>query len=440
MKKKLLLGLGRSNLSIIKYFVKHEIDFDVFDDNYNAEFDEFAKTNKINYCHSKKFKAQELDKYDLVIKTPGIDPRHNVLFYARKENIKIITEINYALELFTGKVVAITGTNGKSTTTHLIYSILKSQNIDAYLVGNFGNPIMDIIEQTTNESVLVLELSSFQLHYLKEIKPDIAVFTNISEDHLEWHVGFDNYVKDKSNIFKNMDINDDLIINFDDELLKQHAFQSLANIVPVSQKQKLFKGAYVSENNITIGDNIFDPRQLHIQGLHNYTNLAMALLVGEKFNLDPKTMFEFAKKYDGLEHRMQKILDSPIQVFNDSKATNIDSMNTAIASMQKEFILIIGGKAKKENLENIKWNPLCTFVYLYGEDGLYFEKYLVENDVNYRYIENFQEVVKHALTLSNQTMSDLLLSPACASFDQHASFEVRGEEFKKIVEEYTWKF
>lgn len=441
MKKKLILGLGKSNWALAKYYLKHQIDFDVFDDSVDDKFARFATKNKINYYHSKKYDAKNLDDYELVIKTPGINPRHNLLFYARRSNIKIVTEINVALDNFKGQLIAITGTNGKSSTTNLVYKMLKSANKDAHLVGNFGFPAIEVVDSTNEDSFFVMELSSFQLHYLKEIKPNIAIFTNISEDHLEWHVGYENYIEDKMNIIKNIDKDDLLIFNFDDELLKERAFLSQSTLLPTSTKQKLSENKvyYHQELFYMNGQSILATKNLKIKGDHNYQNITMALAVANHYNLEMEEIITFLKSYKGLEHRMQLIKQKPIRVYNDSKATNIAALNVGLLAMEELFVLIIGGVSKKEDINAIQWNAKCQHVFLYGQDGLEFEQFFVDHEIEYQYQYDFVQTVNDALKKAKQKSINVLLSPACASFDQHQSFEERGKIFTKLTKEYPWK-
>ncbi len=435
-------GLGKSGIATANYFIKHNIKFILFDDNQSINSEIIKKLNLGEYfCSPENPKWSNLD---YIIKSPGIPlyQNHPIIDIAHNNSIPLISDI----ELFyllnpEAKYIGITGTNGKSTTTALIGHILRTNGLNAVVGGNIGIPVMDL-EQA---DIYVLELSSYQLASLDKMRFNIAAILNISADHLDWHGSLERYVEDKFRITKNQKNTDLFIYNANDDLISD--FLNKKDII--SQKCSFFEiekpGSYyvgkkfiyspVSKIKINIDTN-------NLQGQHNCANSLVALIIAEYLDISTQNFEKSIQTFPGLKHRMQYIGESKnLRFFNDSKATNFDSLEKALMSFDNEILfLILGGKAKENSdFQIINRNKKnIGKIFLIGESMHDFSKEIDNFNISYTYCDTldlaFARAVKEAE--NEQKNITILLSPGCASFDQWNNFEERGEAFIKLAAEY----
>ncbi len=398
------------------------------------------KKNDINLYLGQNPTNELIDKMDIMVVSPGIPSDTDFILYA-KSKIIVISEIELAyLNCPSDNIIAITGTNGKTTTTSIVYEIVNKFK-NAFIVGNIGTPFSQKVLEIKKDDIVVTEVSSFQLELINNFKPKIAAILNITEDHLNVHKTMENYIKAKEKIFENQTENDYLILNYDDKILKK--LSSKSKILYFSSNTEITNGAYLKDDFIFINCFAFknlkfiDTKQLKILGIHNFENVMASILMSLCLNIPLDIIKERLINFAPIEHRIEFVcFKNDVPYFNDSKATNIQSAIKAILAMQKPIHLIAGGYDKK-----VDFAPLVAHfknnvknVVLIGEvkdkiamkcQDLHFN--------NYQYANSLEEAVN--ICYKNAKKDEcVLLSPACASFDMFKNYEERGKLFKKYVE------
>lgn len=378
---------------------------------------------------------------DEIIKSPGIPDNAPLIVSAREKGIKVISEIEFAGRYDNAKKICITGSNGKTTTTSLIYFMLKNAGLNVGLAGNIGQSYAYQVA-TEKYDYYVLELSSFQLDGMYEFKADIAILMNITPDHLDrYDFKMQNYINSKFRITQNMKEEDCFIFCQDDPVTigELEKIVTRAKMLPFSQKEKIAEGAYADNDKICItvdGDTDFIYlKELALQGKHNMYNSMAAAIAAKAIKIDKKVIRESLMTFTGVEHRMEKVMKiKNVMYINDSKATNVDSAWYALDSMTTPVVWIAGGKDKGND-----YSPLYDLV----KDkvrvlicmGLHNEK-LHENfadkvDMIFD-VQSAQDAVAKAYEVA-RSGETVLLSPCCASFDLFKSYEDRGRQFKNAV-------
>lgn len=443
MKKVLVYGLGISGISTVKTL--SQMDYQVY--TYDKNKIEIEQLKGYKYSPISDFKIMDKD-YDFVVKSPGIKPSDELLL---KLSIKyeIITDIELSYRLFPEKkILAITGTNGKTSTTSLITHILNQSGIKAISVGNIGEGIL--WQMKNEDAVFVEELSSFQLKNTYDYHPHIAAILNISPDHIDWHGSYEDYTNSKLNISQNQNESDYLILNGDDEILSKNKDDFKAQIYEFSSKSKVEKGLYLENDNIVFIDDIkshkvLDVKDLKIIGNHNYENLMAAMLETYLFGLDFETISKACKSFVSIEHRLEFVDEvKGVKIYNDSKATNVDSAIKAINSFSNPIIIIAGGYDKKidysEYVKAFKKNGKEMIIL--GETKNLLKDLCEKYNITYKLVEDMDQAVKYATSIAKDS-DVILLSPASASWDMYDSYETRGRDFKDKISKYKgnikWK-
>ena len=436
MRKILVYGLGVSGISTVKTLSKMGYDVYTFDKN-KEKVDELKG---YDYSPISLFDIFDIE-YECVVKSPGIKPSDEVLQNLAKK-YEIISDIELSYRLFPDKkILAVTGTNGKTSTTSMITHILNKSGIKAISVGNIGEGIL--WQMYNNDAVFIEELSSFQLKNTYDFNPHIASILNITEDHLDWHKDFDDYINSKLNIAKNQSDKDYIIINKNDEILQKNKDRFKGQIYEFSSVGLVKKGLFLKENKIFYIDEkesyqVLDTNDLKIIGSHNYENLMAAMLECYFFGIDFKKITEASKTFVSIEHRLEYVDEvKGIKIYNDSKATNVDSAVKAIKSFDNPIIIIAGGYDKKidysDYVKEFKNNGRLMIIM--GETKTQIQNLCEKLDVNYILAEDMDDAVKKAL--EHAELNDtILLSPASASWDMYPSYEVRGKDFKEKIEKY----
>lgn len=432
-KKILILGMARSGYHIAKLIYKNN-DIIITDKNEQDE-NKIKELNNLGIKFIKSDTGMELldESIDLVIKNPGIEPSHPVVKKALELGIKIVNEMEVAYSYLPEgvKIIGITGSNGKTTTTTILYNLLKLHGIDVILGGNIGYPLSEIIDKVKENSVLVLEISDHQLYNLDTFKTNISVLTNICPTHLDFHGTYENYKNTKKKIFNHHTKLDKAFINYKnvdslditkDILSSKHYFNDDLN--------------YYNDEGIYINNElVIELDDIKIKGVHNYENILVSLLVLKEFAFNKDIIKEYLSKFNGVEHRIE-VVDSKsnIDFYNDSKATNPTSTLTALKTMNKPTHLILGGMERSQDFNELNASiDVVKCIYAIGEvtdrvDG-YATRISVDCIKCYT-LEKAMEKIKENV----QEGEIVLLSPASASWDQYDKFETRGEEFKKLVE------
>ncbi len=436
-KKILVLGFSTTGIAAAKYFSKKGANV------YISESSELSKKNEKSLAeikslgvevefggHSDKF----IDDSKFCILSPSIPSDAEILNRLNERNIEYFSDIEYISKLENKKMIVITGTNGKTTTTALISHVL-CQKYNAPYCGNIGISPFEYLDQDVD--YFVIEASSFQLNYSPSCKPKIGVFCNITPDHILWHKTFDNYFEAKATIFKNMDVNSCAILNYDDEILRKLKEKLKAKTYYFSMQDRNMKNCtYCEGGKIYYNDEkIIDSKDLQIVGPHNMQNVMCAVIVAKILGLDNKTIKNALKSFKAIEHRLEFIrtIDGT-DYYNDSKATNPEASIVAINSFKnKKVVLIAGGRDKKTSLKDfiVAVKERISKVVLIGEATNRFKNELAKS--GYMNIVN-SKTLEEAIDIASLDKPEVvLLSPACASFDMFESYEKRGEAFKNYV-------
>ncbi|MCD4784728.1 MAG: UDP-N-acetylmuramoyl-L-alanine--D-glutamate ligase [Candidatus Eremiobacteraeota bacterium] len=385
---------------------------------------------------------------DLVVVSPGVSIHLPVLQRAMKEGVHVIGEVEMAYRLSNSPFIAVTGTNGKSTTTTLIHETLKTAGEKSHLAGNIGIPLVGEVEKISENAWITSEISSFQLEAVEQFKPKVAVLLNITSDHIDRHISFSEYVNAKGNIFNNQNFEDFAILNADDEIVRSFKDKVKSRVLLFSRKHEVEEGAYFSDGFLRYRFNgedrvLFSWEMIPLKGVHNLENVlavvCVCLAAGVKIDNLLRTLQNFVPLRYRLEF-VEKI--NTISFYNDSKGTNPDAVRASLESFREPLILIAGGTDKDLDFSglasHIKKNAIHTV--LIGESRLKiasalkdagYEEFTVIDDMS---MEGFRNSIHTAYKMTPPG-GVVLLSPSCASFDMFKRAEHRGEMFNQFVRE-----
>ncbi|MGY8925288.1 MAG: UDP-N-acetylmuramoyl-L-alanine--D-glutamate ligase [Flavobacteriales bacterium] len=377
---------------------------------------------------------------DLVVKSPGIPDHVSIVQKLQSATIPVVSEIEFAALFTTANIIGITGSNGKTTTTMMVYHILRQSGFDVAMGGNIGESFAEQV--LTNTAHYVLELSSFQLDGIQDFRPHIAVITNITPDHLDrYDYKFESYISSKFRIVMNQTSDDYLIYNSDDEVItsyiNSHPIQS--TLVPFSLSKIVANGTYLEHNNIIIEFNnrdiIMPTTNLALEGKHNVKNAMAAATVAHLLKIRKATIRESLEGFQGAEHRLEQVLTiNKVKYVNDSKATNVNATYYALESMNVPTVWIVGGVDKGNDYSSLFpfVNEKVKAIICLGKDNeALFDAFgnMVDVIIETQYMS---EAVKIAYNVAVAGEA-VLLSPSCASFDLFDSYEDRGKQFKSAV-------
>lgn len=376
---------------------------------------------------------------DLIVPSPGVPADSTLLVAARKASVTIWSEIELAYRFLQGKMIGITGSNGKTTTTSLVEHILRSANFQTILAGNIGTPLISRVRDMTQTTVTVVELSSFQLELTEAFRPDISVFLNLTPDHLDRHHTMESYAAAKARIFSGQTEQDAAVLNADDP-----ATQPLAPKRPrvhwFSRKQAVTQGAWVRGKEIVFrsaderDEVVMNRADVPLPGAHNLENVLAAVAATRLAGAKPTAIAQGVKTFAGVEHRLEFVAEiAGVRYYNDSKATNVDATLKALDAFAGRILIILGGKDKGSDYTVLQ-RPLrekAILALLIGAAAEKIEKQIAGNVRIERAgtLANAIDVAAH----SAKTGDIVLLAPACASFDQFQNYEQRGRVFKDLV-------
>ncbi len=450
-RKVAVIGLGVSNLPLIDYLYELKAQVTVFDRTEVKDLDRKIVRKITNYGMGMSFGEnylEELVGFDLIFRSPSCLPTNPYLVAEAQRGAIITTEIEMVIELCPCKIIGVTGSDGKTTTTTLISEILKAKEYHVFLGGNIGTPLFTKIGEMTPEDIVVLELSSFQLMDMK-ISPDVAVITNITPNHLDKHESMEEYIEAKKNIFKYQDENGLLVLNYDNEITKSFEQEAPGKVMFFSSKSKLPNGYIVDDNKIKYCENglrshILDTKEMKIRGVHNFENAAAAL-IATKDLVDSQTACETILKFKGVEHRLELVVQTKdrIKWYNDSVSSSPTRTMAGLNAFNLRNIILIAGGYDK----NLDYTPLakpivenCKELILLGATSGKIEKAVKQELKNQdkkmkiHKCTDLRETVEVAKSIAVQ--GDIVLfSPASASFDMFKNFAERGKMFKKYVKE-----
>jgi len=374
---------------------------------------------------------------DMIIPSPGVPPLPEILA-AREKGVPVISEIELAFLFLRGKIVGITGSNGKSTTTTLVHKILKDAGLKARLAGNIGPPLVSFVDKSRDDHVYVTEISSFQLEYTERFTPAIAAVLNVSENHIDWHQTFENYFGAKKKLVLRQGREGRAVLNRDHELVWSLAAAAASEVHGFSRKRRLRRGAYVEDGWIVIRDGkperILPTSRITIPGAHNQENVLAAALIGHLSGVPAPSLRRTILAFRGLEHRLEDVLRvKGVRFVNDSKATTVDATLKALASFDRPVVLILGGRGKGGDFSPLRREVRrrARSVVLVGEAADKIEAAL-GGAVPVDRVSTYREVVRKAF--ERAVPGDIvLLAPACTSWDMFKNFEERGRTFKSEV-------
>jgi len=445
-KRVAIIGLGVSNIPLLDYLHKYNAEVFVFDNRDIKEIpDEIIQKIKL-YSISYYFGEDNLSKlygFDLIFRSPSCLPTIPELEEEAKKGAIITTEIELLMKMCPCKIIGITGSDGKTTTTTLIYEIIKTFGINCHLGGNIGIPLFTKLNEIKPEDIVVLELSSFQLMEM-EISPDISVITNITPNHLNIHKNYEEYITAKKNIFKFQNENGILVLNNDNEITKSFQKEAKGKVILFSSKEKLENGFIVEDGIIKkcedgIRTYILNTKDVKLRGMHNYENICTALSATSSIvNID--LAVEIIKKFQGVEHRLELVREiDGVKWYNDSVSSSPTRTIAGLNSFNEEIVLIAGGYDKK-----LDYTPLAkpivdkvSTLILIGQTStkilnavkIALEKQNKKLDIHM--CSSLEETVELAKKVAKPTQV-VLFSPASASFDMFKNFADRGEKFKQI--------
>ncbi|MBI5726457.1 MAG: UDP-N-acetylmuramoyl-L-alanine--D-glutamate ligase, partial [Ignavibacteriales bacterium] len=398
-----------------------------------------------NYGIEHEFGAHSDKVYDadVVVVSPGVPQNSKVIQNSLEKGIEVVSEIEAASWYCKGKVIAITGTNGKTTTTTLIGEIFKDAGYKTFVCGNIGIAFSDIVEQTDESSIVVLETSSFQLDNIRKFKPFIAIMLNVTPDHLDRYESFEKYLESKMRIAENQNESDYFVFNYDDELVRNSSKSVHSNRTAFSLtdavKKETQEGAYLNNLDLVYyyymgEENVIDTQKLIIKGEHNVYNAMASVISAKIFGIEKEYIKKTLENFKGVEHRLEyvKELDG-VKYYNDSKATNVNSVWYALKGFNEPLVLILGGKDKGNDYSQIE-----------KEVKQHVKHIIAIGDSKQKVYDYFKDILPVTVAADmedavikarqNAISNDVvLLSPACASFDMFDNYEHRGRVFKDIV-------
>jgi len=446
-KKVAIIGLGVSNIPLLDYLYNLEANITVFDHREENEISQeiMSKLKKLDIQIINGIDClDELKNFNVIFRSPSCLPSKPELIREAENGALITTEIELLLKMYPGRSIGITGSDGKTTTSSLIYEIVKAGGYNCHLGGNIGTPLFTKLEEMTDEDILILELSSFQLMEM-QISPNIAVITNISPNHLDLHNSYDEYIESKKNIFKYQEQNDTLILNYDNEETKKLDIEANGKVIYFSSKSKLDNGIILDDGIIKeckdrLRKHVLNTKDLKLRGIHNYENICAAILATRDL-VDVKSIANTLIDFNGVEHRIEFVRENNnVKWYNDSVSSSPTRAIAGINAFDEKIVLIAGGYDK-----NLDYAPMAkpivdkvsTLILLGDTSTKIFDVVKEELEKQNKTIpiyvcENLEQTISLANKFSNSG-EVVLFSPASASFDMFKNAVERGLKFKELV-------
>ncbi len=444
----LVVGMGKSGKAAISVLTdcgaRVSAQDSADESKIDAEFLDYLRDRNVTTYFGRT--PEDMTAYDMLVLSPGVPPALDFIQEAGKSGAEIIGELELAYRITPAEFAAITGTNGKTTTTTLVGEIFKAAGRKTYVVGNIGNPVVTEAENAGEDAWMVTEASSFQLETTKEFRPVVSAILNLTPDHLNRHKTMEAYGDAKARIAVNQTPEEYMVVNYDDEAVMQLSHQSKATIVPFSRRTALDAGAYLDGTEIVIRDfdgtvhRICDRSDLRIIGDHNVENALAAAAICYFAGIGEDVIGKAISAFPGVEHRIEFCgTKDGVDYYNDSKGTNVDAAVIALKALSSNIILIAGGDGKSQDFTDLAnhLDGAVTALVLLGRDAPIIEE--AARKAGFTEIYNcgsMEECVRKATELS-RSGDKVLLSPACASWDMYPNYEVRGRHFKQCVKDIT---
>ncbi|HEX8494537.1 MAG TPA: UDP-N-acetylmuramoyl-L-alanine--D-glutamate ligase [Pyrinomonadaceae bacterium] len=446
-KKVLVIGAARSGIACAGFLAARGATVALNDRKPLEEWSPQARALKSEGigCLAGDVPSWLLDQIELVVVSPGVPTASIPIRYVERAGAEVIGEVELAFRFLRGRIVAITGTNGKTTTTTLIGELLRDAGLNVQVGGNIGTALISMVESSTDDGWTVAELSSFQLETIVDFHPTVALCLNVTPNHMDRYETLTDYAAAKHRIFRNQTAGDVAILNADNEIVSSWAEGLRAHVTFFSVQRELDEGLFLRGGREIVsrtseGERVLMMRdEMQLRGLHNVENVLAALSAGLACGAAPDSMRETVRQFRPVEHRLEKVAEiGGVKFYNDSKATSVDATLKALEAFADDagkIILILGGRGKRA-----PYAPLAPLIrervrklILIGEDAETIETEL-RNDAESERAEDMADAVRRAFA-SAITGDTVLLAPACASFDMFQSFEHRGQVFKEAVKE-----
>ena len=445
-KKVLVVGSGISGIAACGLLKDEDAKVVLFEGNQDAKEEDIRKKSEAFAdvpIIIGELPHDEIATLDLAVLSPGVPTDLPFICAMKDAGVIILGEIELAYQLSKGKIIAITGTNGKTTTTALVGEIMKNYYQDVKVVGNIGIPYTSVAKETTDETVVVAEISSFQLETTQEFTPEVSAILNITPDHLNRHHTMECYIEVKESITKNQTKDQTCVLNYEDEVLREFGKSLHTKVVFFSSRQKLENGFYLEGEDICYAvdgkvEEVVNINELNLLGKHNYENVMAATAMAISFGVPMHKIKEVLVRFQSVEHRIEYVTEKRgIRFYNDSKGTNTDAAIQGIRAMNRKTYLIGGGYDKQSEYD--EWiesfdGKVKKLVLIGATAQKIAECARKHGFTDYEFAENLKEAVdicyEHAAS-----GEAVLLSPACASWDMFRSYEERGQIFKDIVHE-----
>ena len=442
-KKVLVFGSGISGIGAVKLLEDHGAEVILYDG--NDKLDKVAMKEQLGDGVKAEiilgeFPEKLIDTLDIAVLSPGVPTDLPVVNAMRDKKVAVIGEVELAYAFGKGDVLAITGTNGKTTTTTLLGEIMKAYKEHTYVVGNIGNPYTVAARQMEEDAVAVAEMSSFQLESIVTFRPKVSAILNFTPDHLNRHHTMEAYVNAKKNIAKNQTAEDYCILNYEDERTREFGEHIDAQVIYFSSRQKLEKGIYLDNGNMIYKNPeevlVCNVDELQLLGMHNYENYMAAVAMAAVYGVPMDIIRKVIRAFKGVEHRIEYVTEkNGVVYYNDSKGTNPDAAIKGIQAMNRRTVLLGGGYDKGS--EFTEWiNAFDGKVKKLILIGATKEKIAADAEKcgfhDYVFADTFEEAVLLAAKTA-ESGEAVLLSPACASWGMFPNYEVRGDEIKRIV-------
>ena len=436
-----VLGLSRSGKAAAEFLLTRGATVYVYDDLTNERIEQTIKD--LQQKGAKRIRREDLPTMseicDALVISPGIPVDHPLALAFKRVGRAVIGETEVAARYIKSNLIAVTGTNGKTTTVSMLAEVLQKGGLSAYACGNIGAPLIEFAT-LPETSVAVAEISSFQLETLNSLRPHVALVLNITEDHLNRHYNMENYVFLKAKLLKNLSAAEYAVLNYDDEIVRSFAEKTKAQVLYFSVRERV-KGAFYEQGNLYFGkEKIMSAGELPSEGLHNVQNALAVIAAAKIMGIKTADIVDALTNFKGIKHRIELVREvNGVQYVNDSKGTNVDATLKAIATMKRETVLLLGGQNKGYDYGKLfagLQTSKVVHTVLYGENRFALLKSARAYDFNALTVcEDFDFAVRVAAMLVKKGQA-VLLSPASASFDAFAGYEERGDRFVEIVNSF----
>ncbi len=444
-RKVLVIGAARSGIASARFLAQRGATVALNDQKSLAEWSAEAialKSEGVGHVAGEP-PSWLLDQIDLVVVSPGVPTKSIPIRYADRRGAEVIGEIELASRFLRGRIVAITGTNGKTTTTTLVGKMLEDAGLNVQVGGNIGKALISMIESSSDDGWNVVEVSSFQLETIVDFHPTVAAVLNVTPNHMDRYETLMDYAAAKHNIFRNQKAGDVAILNADDEIVSSWAGGLRAHVTQFSVEHQLEEGLFLRGRDLASrtkeGERVLATRdEMQLRGTHNVENVLAAMAAGLACGAPPESLRQTVRRFQPVEHRLEEVAEiNGVRFFNDSKATSVDATLKALEAFANDvgkIVLILGGRGKQA-----PYAPLVPLIrervrrlILIGEDGPVIEKEL-DGAALFEGAGDMRDAVARAFAAAMQG-DVVLLAPACASFDMFESFEHRGRVFKEEVQ------